>query len=445
MPDTVEGPLNDRMADAGKLYGDLYVILRQLGTSDETKLVPEVDSLGNPIISNAGYQLLVPSATVVGGEPVLTVIDPGMDNKRLDYGWYVEDTENPDGTVTYSVQQSPYPAQCVQPTASYQRWGDIGGRSGLSKNRLPLVITYDPTWKRSECEVGQLVSTDVDQGELALEINHYFIEPCDRNPDDSVIKEEKCQWNDPVNGLVTYPDGVLWTDLVSEVHFGRLNLGRSPEAVLQAAFDEAITNINSEATISIEIDGAGRLLLSKYLYEEFKVDLNTGKPLLVLDEYDNPIIVKKAIDSPRENLALYYKLMRDGHLVTPADEREPIDMSGEGGIPIWKLLELEDGPADAALRPTIDIAKMRFHGLGSLVDVQETEYLTYYDCLASDDPNSQPVPCLCWDEDPVQPERYEVLIACPNVVSRVLKYTTDDCPDRSMRTTPTPAPDRSPA
>ena len=98
--------------------------------------------------------------------------------------------------------------------------------------------------------------------------------------------------------------------------------------------------------------------------------------------------VKKAIDSPLENVALYVKLMQDGHLVTPADEREPIDRSKNGGIPIWKMLELEDGPADAALRPTIDIAKMRnlkegypVVGLGSLVDVEEVDYLTYYQCV----------------------------------------------------------------
>ena len=29
--------------------------------------------------------------------------------------------------------------------------------------------------------------------------------------------------------METYPDGVLWTDLIGEVHFGRLNLSRAPD------------------------------------------------------------------------------------------------------------------------------------------------------------------------------------------------------------------------
>ncbi len=127
--------------------------------------------------------------------------------------------------------------------------------------------------------------------------------------------------------------------------------------------------------------------------------------------------VKKAIDSPLENVALYVKLMQDGHLVTPADEREPIDRSKNGGIPIWKMLELEDGPADAALRPTIDIAKMRdlkegypVDGLGSLVDVEDVDYLTYYQCVDVDGEIS--TPCMCWDTDPVQPELDQVLVTC---------------------------------
>ena len=353
LPDTVEGPLNDKMADSGKLFGDLYTILRQKGVIGDKKLVPETNADGTPKLTD-GVQRLVPIINtaeypdnVIGGEPVLTVIDPGSTGDYSDYGWYAAETINPDESITYSAAQSPYPAQCVQPIASYERWGDISSKTGLTKNRLPMVITYDATWGRSECAVGELVGdvTVNAVGELVYTVNTYFVLPGGT-------------WPDPVNGTVIYPDGVLWTDLIGEVSFGRLNIGRSPEAVLQAAFDEAINTINSQDTLAIEIDAAGRLLLTKNVYDDLRVDPLTGKPLLLGT-------VKKAIDSPLENIALYVKLMQDGHLVTPADEREPIDRSLNGGIPIWKMLELEDGPADAALRPIIDITKVLGQGVSA--------------------------------------------------------------------------------
>ncbi|WP_136808198.1 hypothetical protein [Desulfosediminicola flagellatus] len=430
VPDTVDGPNNDNMSDAGKLFGDLYVILRQMGGAEDKKLVPNEDGS------------LVVSSTVVGGEPVLTVVDPPtngtdgeifVDVNKLDYGWYAAEIgEDANENPIYEVQQSDYPALCVQPVASYERWGNINDETGLTKNRLPLVITYDATWGRSECEVGQIngpVTVNQNDGELTIPINEYFVEPCEKNTDGTVEVTEKCQWTDPKNGLVTYPDGVLWTELIGEVHFGRLNLSRSPEAVLQAAFDEAINTINSDDTIAIEIDASGRLLMTKNVYDEFLVDPDTGTPLPVTDLDGNPITVKKAIDSPLENLALYVKLMQDGHLVTPGDERAPIDRSKNGGIPLWKLLELEDGPADAVLRPTIDIAKMKNWGLGDLVVTTPLPpYYTYYDCTNI---NGTEVDCMEWDPDPTQPEIAGEWVANPDAIDRILLTTTTpetDCP-----------------
>jgi len=464
-PDTVVGPLNDKMADSGKLFGDLYVILRQQGILLDKKLVPDTvvneNGVTVPDISAApneyfennglGIQLLVKTTNtdnpdnVIGGEPVLTVIDPDTtDTDYKDYGWYAAEIGvTTDGTPIYGVAQSPYPAQCVQPIASYERWGDINktGKTGLTKNRLPMVITYDATWGRSECAVGQLLAppTVSATGEISFNINAYFIKPCTDLDKDGVVESNEitseCQWEDPINGVATYPEGVLWTDLIGEVHFGRLNIGRAPEAVLQAAFDEAINTINSPDTVAIKIDAAGRLLLQKNVYDELSVYKvgNTLPPGAVLG---SPVLlgtVWKAIDSPLENVALYVKLMQDGHLVTPADEREPIDRSKNGGIPIWKMLELEDGPADAALRPTIDIDKMKglktgytVEGLDTLVDVTPVTYWTYYQCV---DVDGTVVPCMCLDTAPVQPELDEVLVACDNVVDRKLFYTTTGtCP-----------------
>ena len=76
---------------------------------------------------------------------------------------------------------------------------------------------------------------------------------------------------------------------VQTVEFGRLNMGRSPNVVREQAFDEAIKAMNSASDISL--DPAGRLVLT------------TGD-------------VADTIDSPRENLALYIKLMTEGHWIT---------------------------------------------------------------------------------------------------------------------------------
>ena len=79
-------------------------------------------------------------------------------------------------------------------------------------------------------------------------------------------------------------------DWVQAVDFGRLNLGRAPDAVINHAFDEAIKNMNIAA--GIDIDPAGRLVLT----------FADG--------------TEKTIDSPAENLALYIKMMKDGHWIT---------------------------------------------------------------------------------------------------------------------------------
>ncbi len=434
VPDTVEGPLNDKKSASGKLFGDLYKLLRQRGGVGDSKLVPQVDGDGVPIIGLQppdsfflqGIQLFDESNSVTGGEPILTVVDPpGSVNNYKDYGWFaVEIGTNDYGDPIYAVAQSPYPAQCVQPVASYERWGDISEKTGLTKNRLPMVITYDATWGRSECEVGELLGTptvNVETGDITFTINEYFVKPC-LSEDGSTIDGAVCTWEDPVNGVVSYPHGIRWADLLGEVHFGRLNISRSPEAVLQAAFDEAINNINSPDTTSIKIDPAGRLLLTKEVYDENKVDPATGLPVKIGT-------VEKAIDSPLENIALYVKLMQDGHLVTPGDERTPIDRSKNGGIPLWKLLGMTDGPAAAALRPTIDIDKMKYWGLQALVipeDDTET-YWTFYKCIDADNTEHD---CLVWSDDPKNPELIGEWVANPLVVDRILKTVADqqECP-----------------
>lgn len=344
VPDTVDGPLNDKGSSAGKLFGDLYKIDRYQGEESYTKYEFTYDPDSGRVIAFTPIE----NTIAIGGEPILT-------DEVADYA--VED-----GSGGYKLEPAPYPSQCVQPVADYEKWDDISSATGLDRNRLPLIMTYDAQWTRTECEVGQLVGEhqiDPLTGDIITPdcsdtvtdncINRYFLPP----------DEEFC------------PEGILWTDLVDEVGFGRLNLSRAPEAVLQAAFDEAISTINSDDTISISRDAAGRLLLEKNVYSESEVD-ECGAPAWLGTTF-------KAIDSPLENLAFYVKLIKDGHLVTPGDEREPIDRSEKGGIPIWKLLELSDGPSDS-LRPTVDIEKMKANGFDNLVDVTAVDYCTDYLC-----------------------------------------------------------------
>lgn len=335
-------------SDSGELYGDLYIIDRYEGT--ETKNVPAVDGFGDPImamgdwIDENGAPVIDPTtgspyqvelqtwttADAIGGEPKLSeafaryVI---VDEVTGEY------TPNPmTGDIYYPA---PYPSQCVQPLADSVKWGDISSKTGLINNRIPIVMTYDPTWERTECEI-----------------------------DPGLFIASGETWE----GITYYKD-IYWIDLVQEVEFGRLNLGRAPDAVLHQSFDEAISAINNAD--AIWLDASGRMVLRTRVYDEFMTD-EYGDPLLLE-------IVEKAIDSPKENLALYNKLIKDGHLITPADDREPIDASVNGGIPTWKAIELEDGPS-SALRPTIDVAKMIEFGLGHLVDAQNTNtYYTYTD------------------------------------------------------------------
>ena len=386
-----DGPLNDKMSSQGKLFGDLYKILRYQG-SEESKLIPKVDGNGAPVLNDDGIQDLVDSTVPpVGGEPKLSE----------GYGYYAKEVDGDE--VTYELAESPYPSQCVQPVADYSKWGDISSKTKLDNNRLPLIITYDATWGRSECAVGMLKEDEEPtvnpDGTLNFEnkVNDYFIPPGE-------------SWDG-----VTYCDGVLWTDLIDEVSFGRLNLSRSPEAVLQAAFDEAISSINNADMI--EIDATGRLLLTTDIYPEFDTttEFTEGGDPICVDAL--PIdTVTKAIDSPLENMALYVKLMQDGHLITPGDERAPIDRSLNGGIPLWKMLELEDGPS-TALRPTIDITNMRKWGLNNLVDVTDVTYNTYFQCL---DDDGADVECLCLNQDGDS-------VTCPDVDSRELMVVAE-CP-----------------
>ena len=94
----------------------------------------------------------------------------------------------------------------------------------------------------------------------------------------------------PLDAECNIPDpyAETWGEAAAVIDSGRLNLARTTQYVIDAAYEEALTTINTANAIAL--DPAGRLLL----------DLPDG--------------TAKIIDAPRENLALYQRLMKDGCL-----------------------------------------------------------------------------------------------------------------------------------
>jgi hypothetical protein len=129
---------------------------------------------------------------------------------------------------------------------------------------------------------------------------------------------------------------------VETVDFGRLNLGRAPDAVLFHAFDEAINSMNSAT--AMDLDPAGRIML------------------FIGDEW-------KTIDAPAENLALYIKLMQEGHWITT--DTSPVV---RGGPPDGMGPPEGDGPS-AEERPVLSadaIELLRAVGYENLGNVNNT-------------------------------------------------------------------------
>jgi len=126
------------------------------------------------------------------------------------------------------------------------------------------------------------------------------------------------------HALRTHDDGSYWVfDLnaegeviddpldewiVKEVEFGRLNIVRAPQPVLDAALQEAIGALLQPGVSFITTDASGRLIAILY-NEDWLVNYDEDA---TNDEYDD-----KTIDSPRENVAIYQELMSnrlDGYL-----------------------------------------------------------------------------------------------------------------------------------
>ncbi len=91
--------------------------------------------------------------------------------------------------------------------------------------------------------------------------------------------------------------------IVEEVDFGRLNVVRAPQAVLDQALTEAIANLTQPGVTDIQTDASGRLVAIVGA-EDWLVNFD--------DKLENDEADDKTIDSPRENVALYQELMSNG-------------------------------------------------------------------------------------------------------------------------------------
>ena len=92
--------------------------------------------------------------------------------------------------------------------------------------------------------------------------------------------------------------------IAKEVEFGRLNVVRAPQSVLDQARGEAVTALTQPTVINIITDVAGRLMAVNGQAEDWLVNYDNDPGN---DEFDD-----KIIDSPRENMAIYQELMTYG-------------------------------------------------------------------------------------------------------------------------------------
>ena len=88
--------------------------------------------------------------------------------------------------------------------------------------------------------------------------------------------------------------------IAKEVEFGRLNLTRSPQRVLDQAMDEVLNTIGAATVTDVKTDASGRLVVI-HNAEDWMVNIDDDP---ANDEFDD-----KTIDSPRENMAIYQELM----------------------------------------------------------------------------------------------------------------------------------------
>ncbi len=105
----------------------------------------------------------------------------------------------------------------------------------------------------------------------------------------------------------------------NEADFGRTNLSRASESVLDSQLEDVVVNLAIADCTSL--DPAGRMVYSRYVGDE---------------------LVTGTIDSPLQNLSVYKHLMRDGTIGVPLPEgADPLEQAARGfGVAMDKAGEV---------------------------------------------------------------------------------------------------------
>ena len=178
-------------------------------------------------------------------------------------------------------------------------------------------------------------------------------------------------------------------DAVEVDYFGRLNASRVQERNQRMHFNETITNIKQAGVL--RLDPTGRLELG------FELELNTAA--CALDADDCVCVFSETlgegdclwatVDSPMENMALYQRMMKYGHIATDPEE---VDLWWHGSPEL-------PTPTHPALGPK-DFDKFDKAGLSNWLPDRvvwdgDDFIRDYDDCFTDDSKKPEPiVPCL---------------------------------------------------
>lgn len=177
-------------------------------------------------------------------------------------------------------------------TLKASKKGNDGGGGGVDYGDLIICLrTADgiPYYEPIVAEQG------ISYYPLPIKIDEVTLEPL-ATPDDTY---PYATFNLNEEGDVVPDIGYI----VQEVDFGRLNVVRAPQAVLDAALGESIGSLTQVGITAIKTDASGRLIVivgNEDWLVNFDADPNN-------DEFDD-----KTIDAPRENVAIYQELLSNG-------------------------------------------------------------------------------------------------------------------------------------
>ena len=149
-----------------------------------------------------------------------------------------------------------------------------------------------------------------------------------------------------------------------EVNFGRVNLARSSESVLESQLEDVIVSLAIADCVSL--DPAGRLVASTSAEETNGSAVVNGSVLGASSAADGEVVLTNTIDSPLQNLAIYRQLMLTGDLGVSLPDGVDVldtaarglgvalDKSGEGNVDMVAYLNQILGLSDPATATYID-------------------------------------------------------------------------------------------